>query len=331
MSLFHTVPIDEEAVRAFVLNKWGLELKSPALKASQNHTYEAVCTKTAQKCIVRVTPDPDKTREDPTSLEVKFLSYLESNRLTVCAAVHPMELFEGCIITVFKYALGDAVTLTAPRLWLTEKPRVVALAAWMATFHKLSKQFCDEHREEVLLKARYWDELHDGTLKTVELHSDDASVAMRRSWSDEDKAKISFDRFGLIHGDVNISNFFWDEEKCWPVMFDWDQAQLGWYLYDMSSPIFTVVTLQKTGNPVEGGAAVPEADTEQYMRWFVEGYEFVAGEGSVDVDGLRRMVEVRRQLYIRFCTRAMAELEEGHGMYAFCKHRAGKDSTQVSF
>jgi Ser/Thr protein kinase RdoA (MazF antagonist) len=64
--------------------------------------------------------------------------------------------------------------------------------------------------------------MHEGILKG-------APVA------EEDRAVMSDPlHFGVIHGDVNISNFFFIESEQSLHVFDWDQTQRGWYLWDLA-------------------------------------------------------------------------------------------------
>jgi hypothetical protein len=75
-------------------------------------------------------------------------------------------------------------------------------------------------------------------------------------------------------------------------MFDWDQAQRAWFLYDLSAPIWTVITMRNGGNPIDktpvkGNVTInnllkkySEANVQQYTEWLVSGFE----EGGVKID-----------------------------------------------
>lgn len=139
----------------------------------------------------------------------------------------------------------------------------------------------------------------------------------------------SLPRRGILHGDANISNFHWDAPTDSIDVFDFDQAQRGWWLADLAqvrllepragarvalSPIlFRFVQaaifahmLAEAGAPVSG-APVPQADPVAFETWLVEGYESVAGAGAVDRARLDRMVAMRRVFYDRFASRALEE------------------------
>jgi hypothetical protein len=54
------------------------------------------------------------------------------------------------------------------------------------------------------------------------------------------------------------------------------------------------------------GSKVEEADPVRFANWMVEGYESVAGSGSVDRARLGRMIELRKYFYETFCRTAKA-------------------------
>ena len=123
--------------------------------------------------------------------------------------------------------------------------------------------------------------------------------------------------FGILHGDLNVSNFFFVEgtgegegegQGATLSVFDWDQCQAGWFLWDLAQAVFTVVMLREAGLPV-AGTPVPEADPAQFQAWLVQGYEGGRGGGAgrVDTASLARMVDLRKCFYERFCRRAEEE------------------------
>ncbi|EGC32666.1 hypothetical protein DICPUDRAFT_155334 [Dictyostelium purpureum] len=302
MPLFETIKIDKEKIKNIVKDNWDLDL-GDCIKESQNHTFSA--ERGNDKFIVRVTPDPKKQRIECTELETSLLQYL-SNDISVCPSVENkdgklMLVVDDLIICVFKYAKGDPVNYVEWK-WLN-KNVVNDLGTWFGKLHKLTRQFSKEY-PEISSKARHWTTLHDSILK-------DVPVDERDNQTSKDPNK-----FTIIHGDVNPSNYFWSESEgiC---MFDWDQTQLSWLLYDLSAPIFGVWVLEKKGSPIDG-KILPEFNSQQYTDYLLETYEPIFGE-KVCRESLSRMVDIRKQLYVRFCRAAIHELEESSPMYKFCK------------
>ncbi len=311
MPLFETIPIDEQEVARIVKDYWSLQL-GKCIKASQNHTFLATLAEDSLKqFIVRVTPDPSVTRQKPIELEVKLLEYLRTNHLPVCKSVptqtSPTQNWlrseSSHIIVVFEYATGEPVNFTEWK-WMTDSSHVTGLGRWFAKFHALSKKFVVEY-PHLYMEARNWSELHDRILADVPIDKQDIQKS-------SDPAC-----FGLIHGDVNVSNYFWNSSIGMPHMFDWDQLQLAWFLYDLSAPIWTVITVRQGGNPVDK-TPVPHADINQFTEWLISAYEAELGD-KVDRAALQRMIGLRRELYKRFCHRAISELPPESPMAQFCK------------
>lgn len=315
MPLFETTPVDVGAVKTLVKKHWNVEL-GENIKASQNQTFQASMINDSgnQPVIVRVTPNPGGKRSTTIDLELNILQFLSKNALPVCEAFPDLE--SGALsvslgelsVSVFHYAQGEAVNFLEWK-WMTNETIVSGVGRFMGRLHQLLDEFEDEH-PELSATARNWRELHDGTLKDVKVHPNDENQVLTSAAS---KPRA----YGLVHGDINPSNYYWYSEVQMPSMFDWDQLQRSWRLYDLSSCIWTVVMLQGAGSPVDM-SPVPQANVSQYTDWLVKGYEQEIGH-SIDRDSLQRMVEIRRHLYANFCSRALAELSPGTFMYNFCK------------
>lgn len=320
MPLFETIPVDIEQIRQLGRDHWGVEV-GECIKASQNHTFLAH-KGTTERFVLRVTPDPDNKRFDCTELEIALLDYLHENKLPVCQTVKSSVtssavVRDGCLILCLStFAIGQPVVYT-DWIWMTNREIVVGLGHWFARLHKLTQRFVQE-QPELAARARLWNTLHEGVLAGVEIDERDLKTVSDPAY------------FGIIHGDVNPSNYFWDPAIKMPCMFDWDQLQRSWLLYDLSAPIWGVISLERNGSPIDQ-SAVPQANSELYTTWLLEGYESEAGV-VVDRAALQRMVMVRRELYKRFCRLALLELPPEHPMAKFCKVITGffdKEEQQI--
>ena len=308
MPLFESLPIDVDEVRQLVRSHWNVELGS-CLKASQNHTFVGE-NKDKERFIIRVTPDPEKKRLSSTELEVALLQYLHAHDLPVCPSI-PSSLTSSSVVVsgslivcLFNYAKGEPVVYTDWK-WMTDRRIVVALGRWFARLHQLTRRFVDE-QPELASRARLWTTLHDGVLAGVQVDERDRLSALDST------------QFGIIHGDVNPSNYFWDEQIGMPSMFDWDQLQQSWFLYDLSAPIRGVVHLERNGSPIDQ-SPVPQANSQLYTEWILQGYEEENRGQTVDRLALQRMILIRRELYRRFCRLAVLELPPEHPMAKFCQ------------
>ncbi len=308
MPLFKTIPVDIEQIRLLARDHWNVEI-GECVKASQNHTFLAN-KGTTERFVLRVTPDPENKRFDSTELEVALLEYLHENKLPVCRAVQSSTTSSAAvrsgslILCLFTFATGEPVVFT-DWTWMTNREMVVGLGRWFARLHKLTRRFVQE-QPALAARIRHWTTLHDGVLAGAQVDERDSRTASDPAY------------FGVIHGDVNPSNYYWDSAVKMPCMFDWDQLQGSWFLYDLSAPIWTVVTLERAGSPIDR-AEVPQANSKLYTTWLLEGYESDEGEAVVDRAALQRMVMIRRELYRTFCRQALLELPVEHPMAPFCK------------
>lgn len=315
MPLFIKTPVNDEEVKQLVKKHWNVEL-GEKLKDSQNQTFEGTITvvNDTSKVAVRVTPNPKGSRSDAIELELSVLQFLASKSLSVCDAYPSLET--GALqvplgelsVSVFHFAKGDFVAFTELH-WMLKEDMAVGLGRWLGKLHILLDEYEDTH-PELASKARKWDELHDGILKEF-------AVDERDLKTEKEPSTAKPRPYGLIHGDINTSNYFWISEVNEPCMFDWDQFQRAWRLYDLTGSIWGVVTLQGAGSPLTM-QPVPEADEEKYTNWIVRGYEEQTST-KVDRDALTRLLQIRRHLYATFCTRALDELEPGTFMHTFCK------------
>jgi thiamine kinase-like enzyme len=118
----------------------------------------------------------------------------------------------------------------------------------------------------------------------------------------------------VIHGDVNPSNFYVDDQGRLDV-FDFDQTQRGWFLYDLAQPIWAVRMAARGGIPGLTGDNAPRLDEAAFTEALCRGY----GE-PVDRDVLNTCVLLRREMYERFCRRAKDEGDLPPDMAAFIEH-----------
>ncbi len=64
--------------------------------------------------------------------------------------------------------------------------------------------------------------------------------------------------------------------------------------------------LHEAGSLIDG-SDVPLANPVQFEQWLVDGYESVTGTGTVDRERLKRMVDLRKHFYEKFCRTAAAQ------------------------
>ncbi|KAJ4461167.1 putative sugar O-acetyltransferase [Paratrimastix pyriformis] len=278
-TLFEKLDVKQDDVATVLRQNWDLILGSE-LKSSQNRTYRATNDAGAQFA-VRVAPARQYKRICDELALVHDLFTIE--RLDgLCVPVFP---------NVLTWAVGDLMNYFEFR-WLGDLDLIRLWGAWMARFHRGARAVAQRHPELVKRMRRY-DALHERLMEGVELHPDDVAVACQA------------EHFGILHGDLNLSNFHVTRDPQGRAValsvFDFDQIQLGWWEYDLAQAIIGVAMLAGMG------PGVPQADTAAFTNTLLEGYEGVAGPGTVDRARLDRMLLLRKQFYARFCMRAQRE------------------------
>ena len=306
-SLFEqTLTVDHAQVKQIALEHWGLELGA-IIKASQNHTFSAEDPVTRAKYALRVTPDPAGKHLSRLVQELTFVNFLASRGLEhVCSPVARQDVAAGedagvgryyvvrgdLVVSAYVWAKGSAVPIFE-YAWLQNAALIRQWGGFMARMHALSRQFAAEHPAVSAGMQRY-DEVHQGIMAGVEVDE--------RERAQEGDGE----RFGIIHGDLNVSNFFYDAEAGVLSVYDWDQAQRAWYLYDLAQSMITSVMFFEAGSLIDGSDVV-QADPVFFEHHLISGYEEVAGEASVDRPQLRRCLALRKRFYETFCRRAQAE------------------------
>lgn len=76
----------------------------------------------------------------------------------------------------------------------------------------------------------------------------------------------------MIHGDLNLSNIHYVDDGDHLSVFDTDQVQRGFYLFDMAQAIFTLVMLEEGGMPISK-TPVEGCSRQAFQEVMVAGYE----------------------------------------------------------
>jgi hypothetical protein len=342
-TLFEVHPVDRAIVAAAVNREWGVTL-GESVKASQNHTFRGEVTverhgsaAVGTRVAVRVTPDPAAVHHQRIEDELVFVDFLARSEGTgVCPPLLPSSSSSSSFavregpytICVVRWAAGSLIDFMGYR-WVTDADVIRAWGATAARIHVAARAFAAA-KPEVAARIRPWTAVHDGIMAPAEasLHEEDAAMA---------KGGLG-EAYGLLHGDLNVSNFHLVEggkveeeggEESTPTggdahaagseggapprpvlslaVFDTDQVQQGWWEYDLAQSALTTVMLHEAGSLPDGSQPVPQADPAFFVARLVEGYEAVPGSRPVDRARLQRMLALRKDFYLRFCSRAVRE------------------------
>jgi Ser/Thr protein kinase RdoA (MazF antagonist) len=299
MPLFESYPIDSAIIARVVSEHFSIKL-GDVVKASQNHTFSGEFESDGSRFAVRVTPDPYHSESLYQRIrdEVQFLTFLEASGLEgVCSPVKSLRTDELCvressvIVVVTRWAPGALINFLDYSSWLRIDEIPFNWGAWMGRFHNASAEFSKRHAE-VVARVQKWDEIHQGMLKGFDIVEEDRL------------ALIDSAACGVLHGDLNISNFHYLSGRLF--VFDWDQIQTGWWEMDIAQACITPFTLHE-GGAVITGEPVPQAEEPlKFVHTFVSGYNSTC-KRPADWDRLLRMINLRRSFYFLFAERALRE------------------------
>lgn len=340
MPLFESFDVDLTTVGKAIADHWeGIAIDSfQLLKSSQNHTYR--CDLNGNSVILRITPY-SPWKYDQITLEMEFLDYLSSHKLSLCPSIKPTTVSSVIIqdktlsptsfiivkvsdelslcICAYQYAKGNSIDFSQYD-WLLDETKIDQLGQWFGTFHNLSQQYT---QEKLQIDPHFFDGINtyatnlSNTLLNIELHQDDLLTKENTLY------------YGLSHGDVNVSNYFLNDDK-YPIMFDWDQIQLGWYLFDLAQPIWGVIVaiyanLTKSQLPkeVEEIKNAPLYYAQKLVQGYIKTRQCDNQDAIFNFDRLKRMLVLRREQYHKFCSKAVIELDQIDGplnlMKSFCQ------------
>ena len=192
--------------------------------------------------------------------ELELLIYLKTQRIPVATPVrNNQDEYLTChafdnktrYFALFNYAAGEELNLTL------NPDEVYQLGTIIAKLHQASDCFQSQY-------SRYRLDINNILVEPVQI--------LKKSLSNDAKSKLDFfeptyrkllnrvelltetkEKFGLIHGDLNKSNIYFDKEIGFTI-FDFDHCGYGWRVYDLT-PFWDV--------------------DAQLWQFFIEGYESI--------------------------------------------------------
>ena len=271
------------------------ELQLTSIKLSENHTYRV--QKGDNLWILRVTPKYHRNYESIES-ELSYILTLHDQNVPVSAPILSKE--NNFIVSIpysseneewwgvlFHFAPGSSCTTNW--IGITDLRIAEQWGVALAKIHKVSSENgfeitneTSENWQKVLKNIPKWDETHTGALSVsrvaelADFHPVGAKLHQR--WSNfrekMDKITKTKDNYGVLHGDLNVSNFFYyevDGGKVELKVFDFDQFQMNFFAADISVVYFGANFLARGwgGKPIEG------YDRESFLDAFMRGYSSV--------------------------------------------------------
>jgi len=296
---------------------WGFsECSFKLIRQSENDTYEVTTVyPTQDKFILRLTPSLHRTKE-AIQAELDFIESLgHSTIFKVCRPVSSSGLFiqevqpyddnKLYFAVLFEHAQGELARTN----WngLLDEQIVRAMGRTMAEMHnitsKKSSAYCGSVWKEIERNIPTGSETHCGA-------TDINKIKKRADQGDLDsKALVGFyfsqvhpflercgepttNTYGIIHGDINVSNFFALRDTLY--VFDFDEVQMNWFGSDIAVVLRASRYFDETGL-VEG------FNGDRFRKTFLDAYkessEVMLNTGHLEDDMLNGFYLYREFYY----------------------------------
>lgn len=234
----------------------------------QNFIYEFKKEETSY--ILRVTHSSHRS-ENKIRGELDFVEYLHRNDVCVSKPVcSPAGEFTERIkvndsyFTVSAFEKAGGKKLSYPEYLGSEK-MFFELGKITGKIHRLSKSYMP--REEAIGR-------HDWTqnyyIRSIDKFIPGAEYGIHKGLKEvlNEISRLGMNKnsFGLIHGDINIGNFFVNEDRI--TIFDFDECQYSWFIEDIAIQLYYTIYVILDDTIDER-----EKMGKKFMDRFMEGYK----------------------------------------------------------
>jgi Ser/Thr protein kinase RdoA (MazF antagonist) len=231
-----------------------------------------------ERRILRLTHSSHHT-EDEIIAELDWINFLiqqgvpasapllsRNNRQTECYPVQNSYF----VATAFKYAPGHFIDWSSPQDW---NPTLIqTFGQIVGRMHRVTKHYNPQNLKQ---KRSHWYE--DDTIKNA---ADYLPADQRQAAIDLEELMEQFNRippttndYGLVHGDLNPTNFHVNERQL--ILFDFDDCAYNWFINDIAIaiPLHSESFTHKDW----------ETKITEFFQWFMRGY---SEENQIDEEWL---------------------------------------------
>lgn len=225
------------AILNLVKEKWGLTLEPTFHRHVANDIYFSKIGDL--EVVLRITSDTQRSQQEIQS-ELDWINDLRANSIRVCETVlsntkKEIETFieadQTFHVVVFKKISGARVEDEN-----LNEDIVHSWATQLAKMNQLSETYAPPG-----FRRRRWDE--DSTyLKALTALNETSEKIKNESlkvfqWMKNRAPQRN--EFGLIHADLHLGNFFYDQGQI--TVFDFDDSCYHWFMYDLAVPLLTLI------------------------------------------------------------------------------------------
>ena len=281
--------IANDEIEARVTDLWGLVSEPVLIGRTQNRVYSSVIGN--NDVIVRISDSRHRSREMLLA-EIEWMTFLERQGIHVslpiastrAEVIDTVEIGDDTLhVIVFPKARGRAIQA------LDEIDEALAIR-WGRTLGKMN-------RVSVGFEARtgHRKGTDDPGIQSLSWHAKQLNSAPPRlfeiaEWA-ESLPKVP-EAYGLIHSDMQYSNFFYDDHEIYP--FDFDDCCYHWRVADIANPLYGMYFDLSTSN---GDVNRLGSIKEHLVAGFVSECPGI----EPWIEGLNRFIEYRICLLYCWC------------------------------
>jgi Ser/Thr protein kinase RdoA (MazF antagonist) len=220
-------------------------------------------------------------KEAETKSEIDFLLYLKKNNAPIASPVKSLnnQYVHSVLIDDSNYIVSAYEILKGMDFrtrGIDEKERLVVIGRTIGKIHKLSKQYT----AKTIIHRRNWSD-NPHLIKAASIFAN-YNIELLNRFKEYmlimDRFPHNSKSFGLVHGDLLFSNYFFDDKNN-IMIFDFDECEYSWYIYDIAVCIYYYLL---GGNPKELSGKSEEAKELFYN--ILQGYQ---EEFKIDSDCVR--------------------------------------------
>jgi len=273
-----------EAAKRFSINICDLKL----LGYNQNFVYEYI--KENKAYILRITHSSHRNEQQVLG-ELEWILYLSNHKVTASKPIYSryncllerIDIEKGYfIVTSFEKAIGKK--LTYPE-FINNEEVFLNCGKLTGQIHALSKNYISSAKG----KRHEW--THNYYLKNI---TNESNIFKGYQVIENELNNFKKDRnnFGLIHGDINLGNFFVNQSQI--TVFDFDECQYSWFIEDIAIQLFyaTYVFLDDSIHEREECAS-------KFMNNFMKGYYMENNIDEYDVKQIPIFLKLREIIVYR--------------------------------
>ena len=315
-------------------NQWNATEEAVLLDDVTNFVY--VFKSQKERRILRLTHSSHHT-EDEIIAELDWVNFLiqhgvpanrpllsGNNRLTERFPVQDSYF----IAVVFEYAPGHIIDRANPQEW--NPPLFQTLGRTMGRMHRVTKQYNPQHLRE---KRSHWyeDELLRDASDYLPPDQKQAATDLEKLLTRFNHATPTLNDYGLVHSDVNTTNFHVNDGQI--TLFDFDDCAYNWFINDIAvtMPLYSDL-FAKAGW---------ETELMEFFKWYVRGYceENHLDEGwleylpaSLQLQNIITLIachqsNVPNSQYRSFYELVLKIYQQGHPLFSFDFRKAYKSLT----